>query len=70
MKKPIVNFDSQGPSGNIFYILGLVRESLRKQRRIIDYNECWEKVQASGSYEEALRIIREYVELIDVQGRY
>lgn len=70
MKKSIVNFDSYGPSGNIFHILGLVRNELRKQRRIIDYNDCWERVQKSNSYEEALKIIREYVDLIDIQGRY
>lgn len=70
MKKPVVKFDSQGPSGNIFHILGMVRQELRKQRRIIDYNDCWERVHKSGSYEEALKIIREYVDLIDIQGRY
>lgn len=70
MKELVIEFDSRGPSGNIFHILGLVRDALRKQRRIIDYNDCWERVQKSSSYEEALKIIREYVELIDIQGRY
>lgn len=70
MYKPTINFDSRGPSGNIFHILGMVRNALSKQRRITDYNKCWERVQASHSYEEALKIIREYVELIDVRERF
>lgn len=70
MEKPVIKFDSQGPSGNIFYILGLVKAALRKQRRIIDYNNCLERVQNSHSYAEALKIIREYVDLIDIQEKY
>lgn len=67
MKKEIIYFNRNGQTGNIFYILGLVRDKLRKQRRIIDYNECWERAQHSGSYEEALKIIREYVDLIEIR---
>ena len=52
--------------GNIFFILGMCQRELRKQRRINDYNEMWEKVQKSGSYDEALKIIGETVELIRV----
>lgn len=69
MKKPIIHFESRGPSGNIFWILGTVRNSMQKQRRITDYNTMWERVQNSGSYEAALAIIREYVDLIDDDGR-
>ena len=68
MKKPTVYFDSRGESGNIFCILGLVRREFRKQRRITEYNDLRDRVTASGSYDEALRIIREKVDLIDVQG--
>ena len=64
MNKPIVEYDPRGESGNIFYILAMVRNALRKQRRIQDYNDCWEKVQACKSYEEALKVISEYVTLI------
>lgn len=66
--KEIVIFDSGGPSGNIFSILGATREILRKQRRITDYNELWEKVSSSQSYEEALEHIRKYVDLVDIQS--
>lgn len=65
MTKPVVKYNPRGESGNIFFILAKVRDALRKQRRIQDYNDCWEKVQQCNSYEEALNIIREYVELIE-----
>lgn len=68
MKKAKVTFDSRGFSGNIFYILGLVQNQLRKERRIADWNDCQERVRNSHSYEEALSIIREYVDLIDSRG--
>lgn len=68
MKKATVTFDSRGFSGNIFHILGLVRTQLHKERRITDYNNCQERVRNSHSYEEALSIIREYVNLVDSRG--
>lgn len=64
--KPIVYFNSQGGSGNIYHILGLVQRELRKQRRINDFNELRDKVLNSKSYDEALRHIRKYVDLIDL----
>lgn len=66
----MIYFNSLGPSGNIFAILGLVKNEMRKQRRITEYNTMWERVQNSKSYEEALAVIREYVELIDLDGRH
>ena len=64
MKKPIVEYMRKGPRGNVYYILGQVRDALRKQHRITDYNNMWEKVQNCHSYEEALDIMKEYVELV------
>lgn len=66
--KPKVVFDSHRPSGNIFAVLALTQMALRKARRPTDYNECRDRVLASGSYTEALDIIREYVDLIDLQS--
>ena len=68
--KPTIKFQSTKESGNIFFILAKVRDELRKQRRINDYNELWEKVSNSKSYEEALKHIREVVDLIDEDGLY
>ena len=70
MKKQIVTFNSMGPSGNIYYILGAAREALRRQSRYHDYNEMRDKVLSAGSYKEALAYIREYVDLIDKDGKY
>ena len=65
MGKPILEYNSRGETGNIFWILGQVRRILQKQHRIDAYNELWERVQHSGSYEEALEIISDEVTLID-----
>ena len=69
MRKETVYYESRGESGNIFAILANVREVLRKQRRINDYNECWEAVQSCKSYDEALDVISEYVFLVDLSGK-
>lgn len=66
MEKPVIAYERRGPSGNIFFILAMCQKELKRQRRINDYNEMWEKVQKSGSYDEALKIIGEVVELIRV----
>ncbi len=69
MQKPTIHFRSRHESGNIFVILALVRREMQEQRRITDYNNLWDRVTASGSYQEALAIIRETVNLIDDDGR-
>lgn len=69
MEKPVIKYKSHGETGNIFFILAMVRDELRKQRRINDYNELWSKVQLSKSYEEALGYIREVVTLIDEDNK-
>jgi hypothetical protein len=66
--KPVIYFNSRGQSGNIFYILGMVQIELRKQRRINDFNNLSERVHNSHSYKEALSIIRDYADLIDLDG--
>lgn len=70
MTHPTVFFQSSGESGNIFFILGLVRREMQKQRRITEYNDLRDRVTSSGSYAEALAVIREYVELIDLDGEF
>ena len=69
MTKPKIEFHSRGPSGNIFYLLGMCRDVLRKQHRITDYNTMWEEVQ-KGDYANAIRVIREYIDLVDLDGIY
>ena len=66
----MIQFRSTKESGNIFWILGAAKNELQKQRRITDYNTMRDRVCESKSYEEALAIIREYVELIDLDGKF
>ena len=70
MEKITINFESSGESGNTMYLLCLMREALRKRRRIADCNELFDKVFASGSYEEALGHMRRYADVIDLDGKY
>lgn len=69
MDKPKIEFHSNGESGNIYYILTLVRNELRKQRRITEYNEIWQKVTTSNNYTEALNAIRQKIDLVDLDGK-
>lgn len=61
--KPIVEYDPHGHSGNIYWILGEISKIMRKQRRIIAFNDLRDRVFESQSYEEALQIIGEEVTL-------
>ena len=70
MNKPRVEFHSRGPEGNIYFILGKTRDILRRNRRINDYNDLWERVQKSKSYPAALAEIRKTVDLIDLDGAF
>jgi hypothetical protein len=65
MKNPVLKYESRGPEGNIFWILGQVRRLLQEQNRITAYNELWERVQSADSYNDALQLIGEEVTLID-----
>lgn len=52
-----------GEDGNIFSILGRVSRTLKEHGKAEQANEVSERVMASGSYDEALQIIMEYVEV-------
>ena len=69
-KKKAIHFKSRGESGNIYAILAKVSSYMLKQKRIPEFNELRDRVYASGSYESALGILREEVDLIDDDGRY
>lgn len=64
--KPILEYNSRGESGNIFWILGMLSEIMKKQRRITAFNSIRDRVFASKSYDEALAIIGEEVTLKDI----
>ena len=62
----MVCFDKNGETGNIFWILGASYSELLKKGKRSEAIEMNDRVLSSGSYEEALKIIGEYVELEDV----
>ena len=66
MDRPTIYFDRSGPSGNIYAILGAVSQELRKQRRYTDFNNLRDRVFEAQSYEEALQIIGETVDLVEI----
>lgn len=52
-----------GEDGNIFFILGRVRQILKAADQNDKAQEVSERVMASGSYDAALKIIMEYVDM-------
>ena len=69
MAKAVIHFQSSHETGNIYWIMGKVRDIMRKERRISDWNNAWERIQKTD-YAGALAILRELVDLIDDDGRY
>ena len=53
---------SKGQDGNIFAILGRASALLKRAGMKDQADEMFQRVTASGSYEQALNIISEYVE--------
>ena len=51
-----------GHDGNIFSIMGRASRLLKQAGMREEANEMWNRVTSSGSYDEALHIISEYVE--------
>lgn len=70
MRKPTIHFASMKQTGNIYWIMGAVRDALRKQRRISEWNDLYQEILNSGSYEEALGKINKLVHLIDDDDVY
>ena len=61
----VIQFDRNGETGNIFYILGQANKVLRQQGKGNESIEMFERVK-QGDYENALKVIGEYVELQDI----
>ena len=68
MEKPKLEIDISGPDGNIYVIMGLVMQILRKQRRYTDWNNLRDAITSSKSYANALREINKVVELVDISA--
>lgn len=65
-EKPTVYFESRHESGNIFALLGKVNSAMHDKDA---FNELWAEIQ-KGSYEQAIKLIKEKVNLIDLDGLY
>ena len=53
-----------GEDGNVFNLLGKVSRTLRNNKMNKEANECVDRVMNTArSYDEALRIMMEYVEV-------
>ena len=50
-----------GANGNIFNILGIASRTLKDNGMTEEATEMYNRVTSSGSYEEALGIITEYI---------
>lgn len=53
-----------GQDGNIFNLVGITTKELEKNGQRKQANEMAGRVFNSGSYDEALRIISEYVDIV------
>ena len=62
----MVEFDRRGPSGNIFFVLAMACLEMKNEGRMDDIKVMEARVKASGSYDAALAVIGEYVELVEV----
>lgn len=58
-----------GANGNIFNLLSIARNSLISNNKPNDAREMWDRVTNSKSYNEALRIIEDYVEFGEADGQ-
>jgi len=61
MEKPTVKLIGQ--DGNAFFILGTVREALKKAGATKEYIDQYMKEAKSGDYNHLLRVTMEYVEV-------
>ena len=59
----VIQFDRNGETGNIFYIIGQARKVLHKQGQVKESHQMFARVNKAHNFDEALKIIGEYVEL-------
>ncbi len=57
-----------GENGNIFNLTGIAAQTLRRNGQADEAKEMSERIFKSGSYEEALGIIGEYVNITGSDG--
>ena len=50
---------------NIYLILGYVRQAMIKANKEKKYNQLWNEVMKTTKYNDALKVIKKYVKIID-----
>lgn len=55
-----------GQNGNVFNLMGIASKTLKKNGMADEAKEMCSRITSSGSYDEALSIIDEYVEITSV----
>jgi len=53
-----------GKDGNVFVILGICSDALIEAGKEVESDEMTDRVFSSGSYKEALSIMKEYCEFV------
>ena len=59
--RPVAVFSDQ--NGNVFNLIGIARRALKEAGYREEAEEMTEKIQKSRSYDEALAIMNEYVDV-------
>jgi hypothetical protein len=70
MNKSKIYMDSGGVSGNIFCVLSEALKILNDKNEYDTAEKLTRQVLNAQSYEEALKHIREYADVIDLKGKY
>ena len=70
MNKPRIYMDSGGVSGNTFSILAEALKILNDKNEYDTAEKLTKQVLNAQSYDEALKHIREYADVIDLKGKY
>jgi len=70
MNKPKIYMNSGGVSGNTFSILAEALKILNGKNEYDTAEMLTKQVLNAQSYDEALKHIREYADVIDLKGKY
>lgn len=61
MAKPKLTIDLRGPNGNIYAVIGLVRDALKDAGLKKEAKEFTERAFDQGGYEQVLEFCKKYV---------
>lgn len=51
---------------NVYLILACIRKEMLKANKEKKYNQLWNEVMKTTKYDDALKVIKKYVKIIDV----